>query len=480
MTPRSFKLEHMKYIILLISTLFISWTSGAQESQPMQLSIHDAVKYALENSIKTKAAKIDIIQAKKDVWIQASKGLPIVNGSVNFANFIDIPTTVAPADAFGFPDYLTDFLGGVSQQTGVPINAPPPSGDGTTELQFGQPYNMDAGISVGLQLFDGSYIIGVKGARGFEKLRKDQARMTDNEVETIVAEAYYTSQIAKENVKLLSQNIENVQRTLNETSKLYEAGFAEEMDVEQLDLLINSLKNRLKMATRQHSATLKLLKYQIGMEVNNPIELTDDLETIWAVESDSALLACEFSLDNNLAYDLAKQDVVLHGYLVKLEEANYYPQLHAFFDHKQQAYRQDFDFFDFSKSWYPQTLWGIQLKIPIWDNLGGVAAIKKAKLEQQKVRNRLFDLEQALTMQYTIAVDDFHSALEQLENSTKNIDLAERIQKKTLIRYNEGLASSMELTTAENQLITAQTEYINTLFNAMDAKLGLKTVVDNN
>ncbi len=339
---------------------------------------------------------------------------------------------------------------------------------------------MEAGVTASLQLFDGSYIIGVKGAKGFEKLRKDQSKMTDNEIETLTAEAYYTSHSANENVKLLNQNIENVEQTFNQTSKLYEEGFAEEMDVEQLDLLINSLKNRANMAARQHTATLKLLKYQIGMDVNTEIELTDDLETIWGLESDSSLLAREFSLDNNLAYDLVKQDVVLHGYLVKLQEANYYPRLSAFFDHKQQAFRDQFDFFDFSRSWYPQTLWGIQLKVPIWDNLGGAAAIKKAKLEQQKVKNRLLDLEQALTMQYTTAVDDFNSALEQLENSSKNIDLAERIQKKTLIRYNEGLATSMELTTAENQLISAQTEYINTLFKAMDAKLGLKTVVDNN
>ena len=447
----------MKQSILLISTILISWSTWAQEAKPMQLTVENAVKYALDNSIKAKTAEIDIIQAEKDVWIQASRGLPIVSGSMSYTNFIDLPTSIIPADAFG-----------------APPGTPP------IEAQFGQSNTMDAGISAGLQLFDGSYIIGVKGARGFEKLRKDQSRMTDNEIETIIAEAYYTSQIAKENVGLLDQNIANMEKTLNETSKLYEAGFAEEMDVEQLDLLINSLRNRSKMATRQHQATLKLLKYQMGMDVNTPIELIDDLETIWNLESDSALLAREFNLDDNLAYDLVKQDIVLHGYLVKLQEAKYYPTLNAFFDHKQQAFRDKFDFQDFDQSWYPQTLWGIQLKVPIWDNLGGVAAIKKAKLEQEKVKNRLYDLEQALTMQYVTAVDNFNSALEQLENSTKNIALAERIQSKTLVRYNEGLASSMELTTAENQLITAQSEYINTLFNAMDAKLELKTVVDNN
>ena len=170
----------------------------------------------------------------------------------------------------------------------------------------------------------------------------------------------------------------------------------------------------------------------------------------------------------------------MHGYLVKMQESKYYPRLNAFFDYKQQAFRNDFDFFDFDKSWYPQTLWGIQLNVPIWDNLGGLASINKAKLEQQKVKNRLADTEQALKLQEITAKADFVSALEQLETSKENVNLAKRIKNKTLIRYQEGLASSMDLTTAENQQIQAQTEYINTLFKAMDAKLQMKVVLENN
>lgn len=447
----------MRVPITLLTVLLLSFSVNAQDStKAMKLSIHDAIAYAMDNSLKAKTAEIDIEQAKKDVWIQASRGLPIVKGSVGYTNFIDLPTSIIPADAFG-----------------APPGTPP------IEAQFGQAHTMEAGVNVGLQIFDGSYIIGVKGAKGFEKLRADQSRMTDNEIETLVATRYYTSQIALENVRLLDQNIANIEKTLNETSKLYEAGFAEEMDVEQLDLLINGLKNKAKMAKRQHAATLLLIKYEIGMDVNTNIELTDNLETLWALESDSSLLAREMNMEANLAFDLVKQDVVLHGYLVKLEEAKYYPTLHAFFDYKQQAFRDKFDFFDFSRSWYPQTLWGIKLNVPIWDNLGGAASIKKAKLEQQKVKDRLWDLEQALTMQYITARDNFYSSLEQLDNAKANVSLAERIQNKTLIRYNEGLSSSMELTTAENQLIQAQTEYINTLFQAMDAKVDLKVAVDN-
>lgn len=445
-------------ILILICSVLLSNVVNGQNGSTMELSVQDAIGYAYENSQKAKTAALDIEQADKDVWIQAAKGLPIIRGNVSFNNFLQLPTSVFDASAFN------------------PL-APPGQ---LTELQFGQPYTMDAGLTASLQLFDGSYIIGVKGARGYQKLTRDMGKMTLNEVETIIGQAYYTSQVAKENVRLLKENIANTEKTISDTKALYENGFAEEMDVEQLDLLMNSMSTRLQTAERQHKATLYLLKYQMGMPVNTEIVLTDDLETLWALQSPEELLTMELDLNSNIAYDLVKQDVVLHGYLVKLQEAQYYPRLNAFFDYKQQAFRKKFDFFNFNKPWYPQTLWGIQLSVPIWDNLGAAAGIKKAKLEQQKVKNRLYDLEQALTMQTITAKDNFSSALEQLEVSQKNINLATRIKEKTLIKYNEGLATSMELTTAENQLIQAQAEYINTLFSAMDAKLELKKVLENN
>ena len=423
----------------------------------MELGVHDAVNYAWENSQKSKTAAIDVRQADKDVWIQAARGLPIVTGNFGFNNFLDLPTSIIPAESFGLPP-----------------------GSPNIEAQFGQAYTMEAGVNVGLQLFDGSYIIGVKGAKGFQKMSRDMEKMTRNEVKTIIAQAYYTSQIAKENVRLLNENISNMDKTLEETGALYKEGFAEEMDVEQLDLLINQIKNRAKEADRQHQATLNLLKYKMGMPIDTKISLSDDLETLWGMQSDEELMAMELDLTDNLQYDLIKQDVVMHGYLVKLQEAKYYPTLNAFFDYKHQAFRDKFDFFDFDKSWYPQTLWGVKLNVPIWDNLGGLASINKAKLEQQKVKNRLADTEQALKLQAISAKDAFTSALEQLETASANIALATRIKEKMLFRYQEGLATSMELTTAENQLIQAQTEYINTLFKAMDAKIEMKVVLENN
>ncbi|MBP9151096.1 MAG: TolC family protein [Flavobacteriales bacterium] len=448
----------MRNLLILTICTFMSFSALAQDANMMELSVEDAVKYAWDNSQKSKTAEIDVQQADKDVWIQAAKGLPQINGAVNFNNFLQLPTSVFDASAF---------------------NPAAPPGQ-LAELKFGQPYTMDVGATASLMLFDGSYIIGIKGAKGFQKLSRDMQKMTKNEVKTIVGEAYYTSQIAKENVRLLNENISNMEKTIEETRALYKEGFTEEMNVEQLELLMNQMKNRAKQADRQHQATLNLLKYKMGMPIDTKINLSDDLETLWTLQSNEELMATELDLNANLAYDLIKQDIVMHGYLVKLETAKYLPRLSTFFDYKQQAFRDKFDFFDSSKSWYPQTLWGVKLSVPIWDNLGGLASINKAKLQQQKIKNKLADTEQALKLQAVTAKDDFASALEQLITSQENIELAKRIKGKTLTKYNEGLSTSMELTTAENQLLQAQGEYINTLFAAMNAKLQMKIVLENN
>ena len=79
------------------------------------------------------------------------------------------------------------------------------------------------------------------------------------------------------------KRVANMEKTLSETSALYKEGFAEEMDVEQLDLLINQIKNRARQAGRQHEATLNLLKYQMGMPIDTKINLSDDLETLISI-----------------------------------------------------------------------------------------------------------------------------------------------------------------------------------------------------
>lgn len=452
----------------------------AQVEEKMSMSLPEAQEYAIKNSYLSKSARIDVAQADQQVWEQAAKGLPQINGNAGYTDFIDLPTSVIPSNAFSFPSYFTDFLGGVSQQLGVPLNIPEGDPNAVNAVQFGQKYVMKAGITATQIIFDGSYIIGLKGAKGVQQLRNQQGQMVEQDVRTMIEESYYTALVARENTERLKASAETVKRTLKETQALYLSGFTEEMNVDQLTLMVNGLETQIEMAERQSRATVDLLKYQMGMPMETELTLTDDMEAIWRSSDPDALLRTDFDVTKNIAYQMNKLDVKMHGYLVKLQEARYYPSLSAMFNHEQQAFRNTWNFFDSKQSWYPQTLWGLSLHVPIWDNLGARASIKKAKLEQQRVADRLTYVEEGLKLKYRTSKDNFVSATERLNDYKADMDLATRIRDKTLLKYTEGVATSMEVTTAENQLLASQTTYINGLFAVLEAKAELSKVLLGN
>jgi len=439
---------------LILAFALSAHMAWAQNEEKMSMSLPEAQEYAIKNSFLSKSARIDVAQADQQIWEQAAKGLPQINGSVGYTDFLDLPTSIIPAGSFGNP---------------API-----------EATFGQQYTMKAGLTASQLIFDGSYIIGVQGAKGAQRLRAQQGEMVEQDVRTMIEESYYTALVARENAERLKASAETVKHTLKETQALFLSGLTEEMNVDQLLLMVNGLETQIEMAERQSRATIDMLKYQMGMPMETELTLTDDMEAIWRSSDPDALLRSDFDVTKNVTYQMNKLDVKMHGYLVKLQEARYYPSLSAMFNHEQQAFRNTWNFFDTDERWFPQTLWGMSLHVPIWDNLGARASIKKAKLEQQRVSDRLTYVEQGLKLKYRTSKDNFISATERLNDYKADMALATRIRDKTLLKYTEGVATSMEVTTAENQLLSSQTTYINGLFAVLEAKAQLSKVLQGN
>lgn len=442
---------------LLIAILLILPTiTTAQQAALVQLSLQQAKAHALVHSYEAKGAAIDIQQSDKDIWMATARLLPTVEGKVGFDYFLDLPTSLLPAE----------FMPG-----GQPGDAPIP-------LQFGTTFGMNVGGTASMPLFNGTYIIGLKGAKGLKHLQATKGKQVGYEIAARAEQNYFTALVAAENARILKNNLVNLEKTLTETTALYENGFAEILDVEQIDLLVISMRNQISMADRQVEAAKNLLKYTIGMDVTTPIELTDGLETLWGSSDPEQMLTKEFNPTLNINYNLVNQDVVMHKYLTQIEQSKYMPTLSTFFNYQQQAFGNEFNFFGSNGRWFPLTLWGISLNVPIWDNLGTLASIKKAKLEEQRKRDQRTYVEEGLKLRRMTGKDNFTSAMEQLANAEKGLKLAQSIHNGTLIKYREGMSTSMELTQVENQLTQAQGDYINRLFSALDAKLELSRVFE--
>lgn len=463
--------------LTFIATLVISVAAMGQTNQ--SFSLIEAQNYAVEHAFAVKNARMDASVAEREVKETLAIGLPQLNASLEYNNFIDIPTQVAKGDIFGFPDYLVNFLGGVSQETGVPLNAPEANPDAISELQFGADQTVTAGLQASQLIFDGSYFIGVQASRAYADAMKLSIEKSEAETKTAVAEAYHMVLIARENTTILENSRTVLKETFDQTSALYENGFAEEMDVDQLQLNLADLDSRINYAENQAKIAEDMLKFQMGLDMRNEITLTDNIESLTNANEAGGMLTTPFVIGNNYDYRVQSRYVSLAKLGVKNEKARALPSIGAFYTYQENAQRFEFNFFDGNQAWYPTQLWGVQMSIPILAGGAGAHRIQKAKIDLERAEAALEQIEQGAMLEYSSAKLEFDYAIDQRDIQNRNLLLAQRIFDKTQIKYNEGVATSFELTQAQNQLLTSQGNYINSTLQLLNARTRLNKALSN-
>jgi outer membrane protein TolC len=184
------------------------------------------------------------------------------------------------------------------------------------------------------------------------------------------------------------------------------------------------------------------------------------------------------SIESNIDYKILNSQLALNELSLKNTKANYLPTLAAFFNFQKQALRNDFDFFDGDKEWYPTTLWGLSLNIPIFSSGQRMSQVKQAALEVEKTQQSITQFSEGLKMQVLQATTNYELAKNKLELQVKSKGFAQSVLEDTQILYKEGTATSIELTQAQNQLLTEQTNYTNALFELIKAKLQLEKLAN--
>jgi outer membrane protein TolC len=436
----------------IILSLFISGTSAvsyAQES--FSFSLQEAQDYAIKHNYQNQNAIKDIEIAKKKVWETTAIGLPQVNAEGQIQRFIDIPTQVAPANAF---------------------NPLAPEGQLAT-FQFGLNYNNSVGISASQLIFDGSYIVGLQAAKTYKELSINSQAKTEIELKDAVAQAYYTVLATEKNVVVLKNSLEATQKMLTETQALYREGLTEEQNVDQLELNVNALQTNFEIAEDQRDFAKKLLNIQLGLPIETQVTLTEQLDNLVTTNQNS-LADKKFSAENHIDYELTVTNMKLSQLNLRKEKYSFLPTLSAFFSHQQQNFGNELDVFSGDARWFPATIVGLNLKLPILTSGARLSKVSQAKIELEKMENSAKEVEQNLKYQAELAASNFDTAKETFDNQKDNLALAQKIYDKTVKKYDAGIASSLELTQAQNQLLSAEGNYIKAVLDLLNARSALE------
>ncbi len=442
---------HNKSIIFLI---FLYSLVGYSQESDHRFSLQEAIDYALENNRTAKNAALDIKAAEHLKWETIATGLPQISASIDYNNWLKQQVSLIPAEFFG----------------GVPGEF--------AEIAFGTKQTMTATVRVNQKIFDGSYLVGLQSTKVFLEVSKNAKEKTDLEIRKAVINAYGNVLLAEESVKILERNLAILKKNLEEITKIYENGLEEEESVEQLQITLSGVKSALSNTARLEVLAYQMLNITLGTDLNSNTILTDNLQSLTSQNIVLSLLDADEDVENTVEYRIASNDKVSKELLLKLEKSKALPTLDAFVNAGYAGNNNTFDFLKKEQKWFGSSLFGMSMNIPIFSSLERSAATQRAKINLEKAKEDLTETEQKLKLQIITAKSNYQFTIEDYENKRQNLILAERIEKKNIIKFFEGIATSFELRQAQTQLYASQQEYLQVMLDVINKKAELETVLN--
>ncbi len=444
------------HFVLFLATFVISLGFGQEQvAEKSSFTLDEAIAFALENNYSAINANRDIIDAQKQKWETIATGLPQIDGNVSYQNQLKQPISLIPAEFFG----------------GEPGTFQP--------ITFGQPQQAVATATLRQQIFDGSYIVGVQATKAFLRYSANNKEKTDLEVRKAVTEAYGNVLLAQESVAILEKNKATLEKNLFETQKLFENGLGDEESVEQLQITLSSVDNQLKNAVRLNNITLQMLNLVMGIAINAPTQLSENLDNLAQKQIDLQLLETEFNIENNVDYKLVENLNEQRYFEHKLAKSRALPTLNAFVNYGSSAFADNFNFLNGDQEWFDSSVLGFDLSIPLFSSGKRSASTARARIAMEKAKTEKQEAEEQIRLQLENAKSEYQLAVEEYQTSKDNLGLAERIENKNQIKYSEGIASSFELRQAQTQLYDAQQGYLQSMVEVINKKTNLETILNN-
>jgi outer membrane protein TolC len=434
------------FLLLFFPILFY-----AQETKTY--SLDEAITHAQEYSYAMQDAQDDIKAAQKKVWETTTMGLPQINATADYQNYLKLPVQLIPAEFFG----------------GNPGEF--------AEISFGTKHNMSASATLSQLIFDGSYIVGLQSARVYLKISELTEIKTEQAVREGIINAYAGVLMTREGIQILKKNKAVLEQNLNQTREIVKNGFGEEQDVEQLSLTLSSLENQLRNMQRLEEYNLNMLKYAMGIPVVENIILSQNLDGLLAQYHDTNLLSETFDYQNHIDYKFSENNVNANELLVKLEQSKALPSLNAFLNYGVNAYGEEFTFFKSDQKWFDSSIFGVQMNIPIFSSLMRSSRVQQAKINLEKAERAQVETSEKLNLAYQTAKLNYENAMETYLTAKESLALAERIEHKENIKFFEGISTSFELTQAQNQLYGKQQEYLQAIYELINTKAALDTAL---
>ena len=437
----------------LLSIILISSIARAQDVDPVRLSLHDCMDYAVKHNYSIKNAQLDVLIQKAQNNQTVSAAYPHINGKAEFDDFYVPQRSLIDASSFAAPGTVPK---------------------GTIEaFEFTLPYAATVGVTTSQVIFDGGVLIALKARNTVMEFAKLNGEVTEENVRYNVYKAYNSLVIAYRQYNIVRNSLAYARSLERDLIITQQSGFAEKIDVERTSVQVNNLATDSIRIGNILTTSEQLLKYQIGMDIKTPIVLTDTMVEQRKQDAVS-LLNEQAHYERVPEYNLMKTALSLNEYNLRRYKLAALPSLNGFW-----AYGSNYgainagDLFIPKKYWASSTL-GLQLNVPIFNGLLRANQVTESKLNVEKARNNIESIKQAIDFQEATSRTSLKNAILQVQSQRRNMELSNDVLELAQKKYKAGVGSNLEVTQAQTDQLRAETNYFSALLDIINAEADLK------
>ena len=437
-------MNRKKILVVSLMLSLITFAGIATAQTKNEFSIAQCVEFANKNNLQVKNSLLTIKSQEAINKEVTASALPTVTATVGGVNYLELPVSLLPGEIFGG-----------AAGSFIPV-------------RFGTKFNANASIQLQQLLFDGQVFVALQARRATIELQQKSAEVTEEMIKTNIHKIYYQLVVSKTQIALLDANIERLQKLEHDSKELYKNGFVEKLDLDKIAVQIANLQTEKLKASNGIELGYIGLKTLMGMPVKDTLVLTDKISED-QITTDVANNQ-DYAYTDRKEFQAVSLGKKLNEYNIKRYQLSYLPTIAMSGAFTKNAQRNQFNFFK-GGDWFTTSFVGLNISAPIFDGFARKARITKAKIDLQQTENQSQNLRLTIDAEVTQAKMNFATAISTLSYQKKNMQLAESVYAQTKKKYEIGTGSNMEITAAQTDLVTAQSNYIGAMYSAIIARV---------
>ena len=351
-------------------------------------------------------------------------------------------------------------------------------GGSPMEIEVGTSNNYVAGLNFSLPLVAAPTWYNLKLSQIDVQNAIESARSSKIALINQVKSAYYGLLLAQDSYRVLQINFANVEMTAKNINDKYEQGLASDFDKLRADVQVANQKPQLTSAQQAVNLSAMMLKVLIGVDVTEPIifdgHLSDfENEMLNYKVVDGQLI----SLANNTDLRQLELSQEQLNTSLKLIKASSCPTLAFSGNYQYMTMANDFDFANYN--WFPYSVIGLSLNVPILSWVGTSYKIKETKITMANLEDQKKYLENNLRVSVNSNLDNIRNAIAEMTSNKETMMQAERAYDIVQKQFEVGMATWLDLNSAELAMTQSQLLYHQSIYNFLTAKNELEKLMGN-